>query len=322
MNLLLEFKVINVPSQSVKLTYDIPSHYRTYVWNFSRPFLMMSPPVDILYQQKSVNGYMINNTTFFVHQKTTLTTIISSAEIAFYCMLSGSALLNICQARFSWLYQGQYTFSNDNSIPLFLKLEPGVYELHQYGYEKNRLLTNITSPVPFPRTIFIQLHQAIKEMQLMRIHASLAEIWMETKLKEILILLLDDLIPQKKEVNVDPDFIMNTMLDFINNNLDADISIEKLTKIYFISDSTLRRNFVKKFGITFSQYLQKVRLERGEKLLSDTNNHINDIALQVGYKSAAAFTHAFKQHFGYTPTMTRERCTIVNRTATDNIMSV
>lgn len=312
MNLLLEFKVISIPHQSIKMTYDIPARYTKYIYNFSRPFLMMSPSVDILYQQKLVNGCMLNNTMFFVHQTVTLSTGISSAEIAFYCMLSGSALLNNNQNRFSWLYQGQYVFINDNNGPLYLKLEPGVYELHQYGYERAGLLTNIASPASFSRKVFIQLHQAIKEIQLTRIHPSLTDIWLETKLKEILILLLDDLIPQQKEVNIAPDFMMNTMLDFINNNLDTDISIEKLTKIYFISDSTLRRNFVRKFGITFSQYLQKIRLEKGEKLLFETNNHINDIALQVGYKSAAAFTHAFKQYFGYTPTTTRERCTIVN----------
>jgi AraC-like DNA-binding protein len=28
--------------------------------------------------------------------------------------------------------------------------------------------------------------------------------------------------------------------------------------------------------------------------------------LQVGYKSAAAFTHAFKQHFGYIPSTLRD----------------
>jgi AraC-like DNA-binding protein len=255
---------------------------------------------------------MINNTTFFVRQTASLSSIISMAEVAFYCMLTGSALLNIKQKRFSWLYQGQYTFVSNNSVPLLLKLEPGTYELHQYGYEKNALSGLSKYGVSYPRSIFIQLHQAIKEIKLTHIHSSLQDTWMETKLKEILILLLDDHIPQQKEINVDPDFTMNTILDFINNNLETDISIEKLSKMYFISDSTLRRNFIRKFGITFSQYLQKARLERGEKLLTETNHHINDIALQVGYRSAAAFTHAFKQHFGYTPKMTRERYPTVN----------
>jgi AraC-like DNA-binding protein len=306
MNLSLEFRVLNVPAQLVKLTYEIPPGYKMYIGNFSRPFLMMTPPVDILYQQKSVNGYMINNTIFFVRQTSSLTTIFSTAEVAFYCMLAGSALLNV-----TWLYQGQYTFISDNSAPLLLKLEPGVYELHQYGYEKSVLL-NFTDAMAYPRSIFIPLHQAIREIKMTRIHPSLANSWIEIKLKEILILLMDDHIPQQKEVTVDPDFMMNTILDFINNNLETDITIEKLTRIYFISDSTLRRNFLKKFGITFSQYLQQTRLKRAEQLLSQSTSHIHDIALQVGYKSAAAFTHAFKQYFGYTPTMTRERYPIVN----------
>jgi AraC-like DNA-binding protein len=293
MNLLLSFKVMDVPAQLIKLTYDIPLHYKMYIYNFSRPLLMTTPPVDILYQQKSVDGSMINNTMFFVRQTASVSAVDAVAEVAFYCMLTGSALFNNKQ----WLYQGQYTFSSD---PLLLELEPGVYELHQYGYEKSKLEDLYT--VSYPRSISIQLHQAINQVKQTRIHASLADLWMENKLREILILLMDDHIPQQQ----DQDFTMNTLLDFINNNLETDISIEKLTKIYFISDSTLRRNFIKKFGIPFSQYLQKARLERGEQLLSQTSRHINDIALQVGYKSAAAFTHAFKQHFGYTPRTLRD----------------
>lgn len=300
MNLLLEFKVIDVPSQLIKLTYDIPSHYSKHICAFSRPFLMTSPPVDILYQQKAVNGYMINNITFFVRQPASFSTAKAEAEMAFYCMLTGSVLMNINKP----LHQGQYTLINDNSIPLLLDLEPGIYELHQYGYTKTHLIN--LAKATYPRTIFIQLHQAINEVKITRIHSSLTEIWLETKLKEILILFLDDHISPKNEEHLD------IILDFIHNNLDKDISISQLTKMYYISESTLRRSFIRKFGTSFSQYLQKTRLEKGEDLLAHTNSPVHEIALQVGYRSAAAFAHAFKQHFGYTPTIIRERSAIVN----------
>jgi AraC-like DNA-binding protein len=239
---------------------------------------------------------MVNNTTFFVRQPAAFSTAKADAEMAFYCMLTGNACININMR----LHQGQYTLINDHSIPLLLNLEPGIYELHQYGYAKTHLIN--LAKVSYPRTIFIQLLQAINEVKITRIHSSLTEIWLETKLREILILFLDDhFSPQKEEY-----------LDFINNNLDKEISISKLTKMYYISESTLRRSFIKKFGISFSLYLQKVRLEKGEELLARTNKHIHEIALQVGYRSAAAFTHAFKQHFGYTPTSIRERHAITN----------
>jgi AraC-like DNA-binding protein len=294
MNLSLEFKVTGVPSQLIKLTYDIPPCYTSHICAFSRPFLMTSPPVDILYQQRSVNGCMVNNSTFFVRQTASLSTITVEAEIAFYCMLTGD--LYISEKK---LYQGQYILIHDHNVPLLLQLEPGTYELHQYGYTKNQFNFTLTHP----RTIFIQLHQAIKEIKSTSIHASLAEIWLENKLKEILILFLDDHLSSRKE---------DTIIDFIHNNLETDISISKLSRMYYTSESTLRRSFIRKFGVTFSQYLQKVRLEKGERLLSLTDTPVQEIALQVGYKSAAAFTHAFKQYFGYTPSSTRERCAIAN----------
>lgn len=311
MNLLLEFRIMNIPSQQIKLTYDIPLIYNKHIYAFARPFLMTSPSVDILYQQKAVNDCMINNITFFVRQPVSLKSSTVAADVAFYCMITGNIFLNISKKRVSWLYEGQFTYVNDNQVPLWLDLEPGIYELQQYGY--NRKSANILSEQPatqiaisYPRTIFNRLHQAIKDVKQTYIHPSLRDMWIENKLRETLILLEDDHLSPQKETTDDPDVIMNTILHFINENLDTEVSIGRLAKMYYVSESTIRRNFIKKFGITFSQYLQKIRLEKGEQLIFQTNLHIHDIALQVGYKSAAAFTHAFRQYFGYTPTKTRE----------------
>jgi AraC-like DNA-binding protein len=315
MNLLLEFKILNVPAKKIKQTYEIPHPYNRHIWAFSRPFLMTSPPVDILYQQRSINDCMINNITFFVRHNASLSSINQETEVAFYCMITGNTFLNTRRKKFTWLYEGQYTYVNDNKIPLLLDLEPGIYELHLYGYAKKALaslseelvrLSASRISITFPRTISIPLHQVIREVKLTYVHASLRDAWLDMKLREALLLFVDDFISPRKNAEAEPDTTMNTILGFINDNLDNEISISQLTKMYYVSDSTIRRNFIRKFGITFSQYLQKTRLEKAEKLLYQTNRPIQDIALQVGYKSAAAFAHAFKQHFGYTPTSTRE----------------
>jgi len=315
MNLLLEFKIMNIPSKKIKRTYEIPHPYNRHIWAFSRPFLITSPPVDILYQQRSINDCMINNITFFVRHSASLATVNEETETAFYCMITGNTFLNTRRKKFSWLYEGQYTFVNDNKVPLLLDLEPGIYELHLYGYAKKALatfsedlvrLSSSRISIIYPKSISIPLHQVIREVKLTYVHSSLRDAWLDTKLKEALLLFVDDYISPRKVAEAEPDTTMNTILNFINDNLDTEISISQLTKKYYVSDSTIRRSFIRKFGITFSQYIQKTRLEKAEKLLYQTNHPVQDIALQVGYKSAAAFTHAFKQHFGYTPTFTRE----------------
>lgn len=55
-------------------------------------------------------------------------------------------------------------------------------------------------------------------------------------------------------------------------------------------------------GQTFSQILQKIRIEKAKSLLSDTNLSIRNIGLQIGYETTEHFIRTFKKNQHMTPT--------------------
>ena len=54
-------------------------------------------------------------------------------------------------------------------------------------------------------------------------------------------------------------------------------------------------------GMTFKEYLNRVRVEEAERLLTNTDYPIIDIAVACGYRDQSYFTTVFKKYTGLTP---------------------
>ncbi|WP_295230453.1 helix-turn-helix transcriptional regulator [uncultured Chryseobacterium sp.] len=52
------------------------------------------------------------------------------------------------------------------------------------------------------------------------------------------------------------------------------------------------------FGCTVYQYIIELKMQTGRRLLFHTDNHINEIAHEVGYQNPQHFIAAFKRKFG------------------------
>jgi len=61
------------------------------------------------------------------------------------------------------------------------------------------------------------------------------------------------------------------------------------------------------FDQTISEYCIESRLQAGWHLLQETTLPVAVVAEKVGYAQAAAFSTAFRQHFGVTPRSVRRR---------------
>ena len=57
-----------------------------------------------------------------------------------------------------------------------------------------------------------------------------------------------------------------------------------------------------KTGLSFPEYLEKLRIERAIELLSTSDRTINEISEQVGYGSDQSFRRALKRVTGKLPT--------------------
>ena len=73
-----------------------------------------------------------------------------------------------------------------------------------------------------------------------------------------------------------------------------------------LSPWKLNRGFKAIHGMTASQYVVELRMQRARELLSEDQLSIQDISMEVGYDYLTNFSKAFKRHTGLSPRTFRE----------------
>lgn len=96
-------------------------------------------------------------------------------------------------------------------------------------------------------------------------------------------------------------------LDYTLAHLAESLAVTEVAKAVNVSERTLARRFADETGMTWSQYLRRARMIRAMELLADAEHKIIDIAYAVGFTSLSAFTHAFREFTGETPSLYRKR---------------
>jgi AraC family transcriptional regulator len=99
---------------------------------------------------------------------------------------------------------------------------------------------------------------------------------------------------------------MNAAIDYIEENLEGNIDYSKAAEKAFSSTFHFQRMFLAVCGITPAEYVRRRRLTLAVMDLSDDSSRVIDIALKYGYDSPDAFTRAFRNMHGVTPTAARE----------------
>lgn len=95
--------------------------------------------------------------------------------------------------------------------------------------------------------------------------------------------------------------------DYIAQHHGEDISSRRLAKELHLSRSHFCTLFKRNTGITFTEHLMRVRIERVKELLGNPNLRISEIAFQAGFQSITHFNRVFLKLTGESPTEYRER---------------
>jgi AraC-like DNA-binding protein len=93
----------------------------------------------------------------------------------------------------------------------------------------------------------------------------------------------------------------------VMQNLAADWSLPKLASIAAMSAKQLTRLCLHSMGRTPAQHVTALRLQQAAHLLSKTNDKVESIAREVGYKSLFTFSRTFKKVTGSRPSEYRRR---------------
>ncbi|MFA6009857.1 MAG: AraC family transcriptional regulator [Desulfobacteraceae bacterium] len=100
---------------------------------------------------------------------------------------------------------------------------------------------------------------------------------------------------------------LNRIIDYINDNLDEDISLETIARVVDLSPTYFAALFKKSTGLAPHQYVMTRRLEKAKDLLHHTKKTIADIAIQTGFSDQSHLTRLLRRHTGLTPKEIRNR---------------
>ncbi len=107
-----------------------------------------------------------------------------------------------------------------------------------------------------------------------------------------------DITTEKKENEPD---ILKPAFDYIRNNLDGDLSLRNMSKICNISPSYFSRLFAKENLGSYSNYINKLKIDHAKRLLKSTDLSISLIAIKLGFLDCGYFIKVFKKIVDMTP---------------------
>ena len=104
-----------------------------------------------------------------------------------------------------------------------------------------------------------------------------------------------------KETVYNETMITDKIIEYMEKNFEEDITLESLSKQFFISKYEISRVFSKNVGISFVEYLTRIRIENSKKLLKNTSLSITMISELTGFHSSSNFARVFKKITGVSP---------------------
>lgn len=130
--------------------------------------------------------------------------------------------------------------------------------------------------------------------------------FLEAKSLELIALQLKQLdfllkrIPEKKKPAAAVEKI-SYACEILRKEMANPPEVQELSRRVGLSYNQLLLGFKESVGITPSEYLRIIRLERAYTIITNNENNVTEAAFEVGYSSLGHFTTAFKKEFGINP---------------------
>lgn len=97
------------------------------------------------------------------------------------------------------------------------------------------------------------------------------------------------------------DQLIDNIKKYIQKNYTQNITLEKISVLFFINPSYCSFLFKEKTNENFINYITKIRIVKAEELLKNTNYKVYKIAKLLGFDNDKYFFRVFKKATGYTP---------------------
>ena len=95
--------------------------------------------------------------------------------------------------------------------------------------------------------------------------------------------------------------VLGSILHYIHHNFTSNITLESIAPLFGYNHSYLGKIFRKKMGVSFNEYIDRLRIDRAKELLLQDNTKVYSISKQVGYKNVDYFHVKFRKYVSMSP---------------------
>ncbi|HEY0865143.1 MAG TPA: helix-turn-helix domain-containing protein [Lacunisphaera sp.] len=95
--------------------------------------------------------------------------------------------------------------------------------------------------------------------------------------------------------------------EFIAAHLTEDISLAQVSRTVGMSPFYFCKNFKKSTGLTFTEYLSRMRIEAVKELLLNPYKRVSEAAYEAGFQSLSQFNRVFHRIAGQSPSVYRDQ---------------
>ena len=101
-------------------------------------------------------------------------------------------------------------------------------------------------------------------------------------------------------------------LDYLEKNIGISLSVKSMAEAAGLSTSRFRRLFHKQMGLSPHDYLARRRVELSKIILRRDKKSVTDVAMNLGFASAAHFALVFRRYVGVAPSQWRNQGKVGN----------
>ncbi|OPH56416.1 AraC family transcriptional regulator [Paenibacillus ferrarius] len=134
------------------------------------------------------------------------------------------------------------------------------------------------------------------------------EIAVSMHIKHLLLTLLrndeQELLLAHEYVDAD---VFRPVSAYIEEHLAEKINMAEVSRIVGMSYAYFSKYFKKKVGISFTDFVNRKRIAKAERMLAIGNKNVTDIAVEVGIENMAHFYELFKRFSGCTPRQYKQK---------------
>lgn len=177
------------------------------------------------------------------------------------------------------------------------------WELHE-KFSKNILLKKSSYLTSKYIAFTPAIQWVIHEIKNCNRQGALKKMYIETKIKELLIHQLETLIalPNPKDQIDEDDY--NKLVE-AKQILDKEYAhaptLAELSRLISLNEFKLKKGFKACFGTTVKSYIIKLRMEHAKELFQNKASTVSEVAYKCGYKDVSHFSAAFKSFYGFSP---------------------